>query len=157
MIAERRSPRSSVSFSLLIPAGRHDRGRARHDKETDMKTGPTSVSMSYRPAPITSPTPSGPGGARGPSGRLRTGEEEPREGETDGDGEPRKGAVSLTVCPSRSLTVHSPSVHSPIPSSLRVRSLGGPGDGMGSERVVNGGRKEPRTGTLSQGYLLPSL
>lgn len=23
-----------------------DRGRARHDKETDMKTGPTSVSMS---------------------------------------------------------------------------------------------------------------
>ena len=32
------------------------------------------------------------------------------------------------------LTVHSPSVHSPIPSSLRVRSLGGPGDGMGSER-----------------------
>jgi len=91
--------------SLLIPAGRHDRGRARHDKETDMKTGPTSVSMSYRPAPITSPTPSGPGGARGPSGRLRTGEEEPREGETDGDGEPRKGAVSLTVCPSRSLTI----------------------------------------------------
>ena len=37
-------------------AGRHDRGRARHDKETDMKTGPTSVSMSYRPAP--SPFPS---------------------------------------------------------------------------------------------------
>lgn len=25
-----------------------DRGRARHDKETDMKTGPTSVSMSGR-------------------------------------------------------------------------------------------------------------
>ena len=40
--------------SLLIPAGRHDRGRARHDKETDMKTGPTSVSMSYRPAPCLS-------------------------------------------------------------------------------------------------------